>query len=375
MEICCLSFKSLDAVSQTDSEGMLFDGKAPRLTALFLTGCGLDWHFNNYVNLQYLDIHKTPVMFSAKTVIEDLSNTPHLKKLTLRQCFYPYGETFSSTAHLPKLEELTIESELASCVQLMEHLTYPKHLLLAIICTESTNEIVGAAQHGLMDSLAQTLGEKWKAKEHPILRIEIHPDFSGFVFRGRTDIEDLKRSPLHLNIVAKFEHDTQYFLGAILRHLNPLEGLKFLEISNMRIADKDWVDLDASAGQLEAICIDKANVPGFLRGFSQGCKGVEQLPETLGQIQATPLPLFQTLDALKLSRVHFAEETGDGTSTVFDNLHRCLISRKAMGCELPELSIHSCYYVTETQIQQLSSAVGRVRGAYYDHDHHRWHFL
>lgn len=145
-----LEVLSITVVPDSSAEHLhihsLFQGVAPRLRRLDLSGCSIgEWDSPIFHGLTHLVIdgcpkRGRPTMYQLADL---LMHAQKLQLLSIKDAFPNVADEELQVAHeitLPFLEDLRLEGSVLECTWLLSNLVYPKSANIALQCTEDPRE-------------------------------------------------------------------------------------------------------------------------------------------------------------------------------------------------------------------------------------------
>ncbi|KAF8066005.1 hypothetical protein FPV67DRAFT_122629 [Lyophyllum atratum] len=350
-----------------DPGGRLPDGllaSPSRLIHLRLSRCGITWQglvFSNLKTLRILNIPNAmhPTMNQFLTA---LSEMPSLEILVFCSSFAPpdIAHTASqTTATLPCLRSLQVDSDFGECAVLLDCLTYPKNIQVQVKCRVFNSDIQSASRPSLIRRLAAKLidGIDGQIRSLAVKECRIKCWRSPNVV-----LDDPEISPTFSVQLGIFSTLAEEFLNLL-----PIDRLSALEVMDTNLSHATWLNL-GRLSQLQTLRVGSQTETAVLDTLSHGIScfagesaGVEQ-PVVMND------PMFSALSNLIITYWTF-----DGLSTIAGpslmvKLAECLELRNDAGLRLHYLRVEDCPYIDEEDIDMdcFENLVDIFRFSRYD---------
>jgi hypothetical protein len=353
----------------------LFAGNHPSLRELRLTNCSHSWNLPSLDTLVSLRISddsgvgsdRFPSLFQ---LISILSNTPNLEQLELVgniPSSPPGGQLHSLI--LPRLSKLSLKGNIAQCVELLDHITYP-----ATSSVKFTS--LGPVTHTLTDVLRimrHTINpERHIGTRQPLQYLALASSIpiagryyiKGWGVPGSYSETPLGEPPIYLDMGGRVGSYNPWNEERHVEFWNilPLEDLHCLDVIRLGLQEPTWMSF---CGRLDRLTILKVDETGgarsILRILSTDRPKVEQQGDNYPQ---NPLPLyFPALRGLSIFHWNFETPPGDDgeqTSELFKLLVGCLEKRSRLGARMETMNILDCRCISRSDVEELEHVVSHV---------------
>ncbi|KAF8066620.1 hypothetical protein FPV67DRAFT_1198792 [Lyophyllum atratum] len=328
-----------------------------QLVHLQLFKCGITWQGLVLSNLKTLQIVYTPNAMhpTMNQLVAALSEMPSLEILVFRSIFAPpdVAHTASqTTATLPCLRFLQVESELRECTVLLDSLTYPKDMRVKVQCRVLNSDAQSASLRSLISRLAEILidgidgGIRALAVDRCRIRCWMSP-------QGVLDIPKiLPRISVELD---QFSTLADEFLDLL-----PVDRLSILTVYYTKLREATWLKF-ATLGQLKTLRVGPGNERAVLKTLSHGIPRFTEGKSGLEQPVVTNNPVFSALSDLTIM-----SWTPDSNHTrLFLQLAMCLKLRHDAGLRLHYLKLQDCPHVSPKYMDDFERNVDLVERDWY----------
>ncbi|KAG6915793.1 hypothetical protein DXG01_009794 [Tephrocybe rancida] len=325
------------------------DGTAagsPRLTHLYLDGCGMGWDAPGFSNLKSLTIARLPKNSrpSMTQLLQILSQTPLLESLSIdiRQVSHSMLPSQTSTVNLALLDDITISGDLLSCACLFNHLVFSRRAQTIMIQLMATR----TGFDDLCISGMNLLGQKVEQGiEGVISRLELANGIRYWKSKHEQMTEDDEGSIARAHIT----YPSQLMAGRIvfLQSLS-LNQLQSLTIMHSHL-DQDTLLVFSDLPHLKSLwCASHEHtlLKVLVRGLATK-PGTPVLP-----------PSFTRLQSLTIA--YWAMDKAQAKRILAKWLTRCFRLRKKAGLCLEMLKLEDCTAVDQKDLNLLRKCIKKV---------------
>ncbi|KAF8062451.1 hypothetical protein FPV67DRAFT_271782 [Lyophyllum atratum] len=346
----------------------LFAGDAPRLTHLHIRTGTLNWRALPFSNLKSLEVtapsftvDALPDIFGSppEHVISALSNMPFLEHLKCGSNIAPIGGTSipcTFIVDLPRLANLEIQSDLHTCIFLLDHITYPgtTHVMV-----RSAIDVMGERRPVSL-SLAQGLANDLiKRAQKPIRCLDLWPA-SITIETCDGPIQNVAQTHgCQLLLLFDFNNSSDDSVVEIMtdtiQALSTVGHTETLTLQDVSFPQASWINLFGSLNRLKKLRVASNDSTGFLKAFSESSLAMRSQSDHAAHFA------FEALRELILSDWGFDQDLNypeDGIRKSWvDILTDCLKARQEAGSVLQKLVLQDCYHVEQNKVAALRKVV------------------
>ncbi|KAG5650232.1 hypothetical protein H0H81_000245 [Sphagnurus paluster] len=330
----------------------LFAGDCPRLRQLTIENLSLNWEGHIFTNLRSFRFSQSSIanQGSIAKLVGALSFMHHLESLQLSNLldsslFIPPV----NPANLPVLQELSLESDVSTCLYISNHIIYPSTARVSIVCSILESEKNTMAGLEFIQKLTAHLGAMLP---RPIRALTVR---QGEIMLHTPPADEPidQYSPPQVKIRVAGTHDLTYkSIARCLLLPTPLRHLEQLRI-NCHLERDTCVAIFGGLDRLKHI-INSAYSFDFLQALSPE---ITPHPTRSGKRSSVR---FRALRRLGINGWDFQDYGTHPTKACVRRLEQCLRERSKARMNLEQLDISDCVHVHKYEVDSLSFIVDNV---------------
>ncbi|KAK7034724.1 hypothetical protein VNI00_012131 [Paramarasmius palmivorus] len=357
-------------------------GKAPNLTHLDLEFCVISWTSPIFNQLRHLtclsidlDAETSIELPTAEELLAVLANLLSLRKLRLKRVIPSDSENFTGEpVHLPYLNTLSLSGTILDCVELLEHIAFPKDTSVEFDYCKSEAE-TPQELFGDLERFAQTLPrllpdpmDTMNALEGLFMGIEalFLDDLEIKAWTSQKDVRKLHCCPIgnymwysnvipRLSLGLSWDDEISVKLDEVVQALLPSFPLQSLQTLHVRYGCGGYTEDTFSRFFSRLPNLVEVDVWGGVFGDLVGLIGQTMTPPTSSpdaeNISQRPAPLFPALQHIGIGEVDF--ESNDAFLT---SLLDGAKTRNGYGSPIQSVIIAGCT-LSKRQLTTLKAAM------------------